>query len=281
MRSIFIDAIKHANIVRDKLGLNMFEPINIYDTCESLDISIRFINVNMEGIYVKSDKHNKPTILLSNERPLPRRVFTCAHEYGHHYYQHGSKIDTLSHTNQYTKEQDEEELLVNAFAGSLLMPVAGIQAEFVKRNINPYIANPIDFYIVSSYYGVGYQTLIYHCKVNRIIDFNKMKELLKYTPAKIFKEHISGSASISHFKCYDNHSQPLVSDFEISNYLVAPNNSTVEANYLESIGLCSLGTVYATKKRGITTIKSPNFKNDLTVRIQDKNYEGLSIYRHL
>ncbi len=202
MNPLHQSAIKSAEKVRLKLGVNMFSPINIYDTCEALNVTVRIVPINMEGLYVQSDKKNNSTILLSNERPIPRRVFTCAHELGHHTYSHGSKIDALTHTNQYTPEQDEEELLVNSFAGYLLMPIAGVFSEFRKRRWNPQYSTPEQFYAISSTFGVGYNTLVYHCRANNIINFSKATELLKYSPKKIFVKEFSKELAIDRLEAF-------------------------------------------------------------------------------
>lgn len=281
MNILFLNAIKDATKLRYKLGLNMFEPVNIFDICKDAGVMVKLVNINMEGIYVKADNHNKPTILLSNERPFTRRVFTCAHEYGHHYYGHGSKIDTQDYTRKYTTEQNQEELLVNTFAGSLLMPISGVKSQFAKRKLNPNKAHPVHFYLISSYFGVGYHTLIYHCKVNKIISFDKAQSLLKYTPARILKENFSNNIENSHFKYVDNISQPSIVDLEVNNYLILPFDSIPNNNYLEKIQETELGIIYMAIKPGITELESQNFKNRIKIRIERQNFIGLSNYRHL
>ena len=281
MNPIFLSAIKGAAKTRLKLGINMYEPINIYDICEEFGLTVRFININMEGLYIKSDGVKNPTILLSNERPMPRRVFTCTHEFGHHIFGHGSKIDSLDYSNKYTFEQDKEETLVNAFAGSFLMPPAGVQVALRKRNWDPKNLTPVNFYMLSSYFGVGYQTMIYHCKTNNIIDFNKAKNLLKNTPAKIFKENFSENLVNTHYKYFDEHCNLSVVDLEISNYLILPDNYIASSDYLVKVEKVNSNIIYQAKKRGISNIASPNLNNNFSIRIEDKNYVGLSENRHL
>lgn len=281
MNSIHLSAIKKATRIRNSLELDMFEPLNIYDTCERSGISVRVVSINMEGIYIKSNEYKKPTILLSNERPFPRRVFTCAHEFGHHTYNHGSKIDTLNYNKGYTLDQDQEELLVNVFASALLMPVAGIEAEFAKRELNPNEATPLQIFGISSYFGVGYQTLIYHCKANRVISFLRAKTLLKHTPSKILTESFSKQIELSHFKYFDDFSLPKIIDFEKSNYLIIPSKMNVDGNYLREVGRTNLGVVYKTQKQGVTQVTCHSTGKSSTIRIENKNYMGLSKYRHL
>lgn len=281
MNPIILSAIKSAAKTRLELGFNMFQPINIYDICEAINLTVRFININMEGLYIKSDGVKSSTILLSNERPISRRVFTCTHEFGHHIFGHGSKIDSLDYSNKYTIEQDKEELLVNAFAGSFLMPVAGIQVAMRKRNWNPNNLTPLNFYLLSSYFGVGYQTMIYHCRANNIIYFNKAKKLLKETPAKIFRENFSDNLKNTHYKYFDAHCNLSVVDLEVSNYLILPESHLVNSDYLIIVKKVGSNIIYQAIKRGISKVVFSDQNSNFSIRIENENYVGLSENRHL
>src|SRR5258707_13603303 len=89
-------AILEADKLRIQRGYTMFQPVNVFDICMSMDVSVRFIDVSMEGMYTIREDGTHPTIILSNQRPLPRRSFTCAHEVGHHVFKHGNHIDEFS-----------------------------------------------------------------------------------------------------------------------------------------------------------------------------------------
>src|SRR4051812_48898113 len=126
MNHLIKKGIVKADEIRIQLGLNMFQPVNVFDACEKLGLTVRFVDINMEGVYVTQKNCKFPTILLSNLRPLPRRCFTCAHELGHHAFGHSGKIDALLDETSQSATSDEEEILVDAFAGAFLMPVAGV-----------------------------------------------------------------------------------------------------------------------------------------------------------
>lgn len=204
MNYLYKKALLKADEVRIQLRLNMFQPINIFDSCVQLDLSVRFVNVNMEGMYIKHEDESQPTILLSNQRPLPRRIYTCGHELGHHVFGHGSKLDALSDVSDHSNSRnDKDEFLVDSFAGALLMPIAGVKAEFAKRNWSIATASPIQFYTVSSVFSTGYQTLITHCKTNNLINKNHADTLSKFTPAKILKSLAGTETNKSYFKIID------------------------------------------------------------------------------
>lgn len=278
MNPLYVNAIRKASEVRIKLGLDLFQPINIYDACSALGIDVQFVDVNMEGLYVNNI--GTPKILLSCLRPFPRRVFTCGHELGHNIFNHGLKVDIISDENQTSAPKSKDEILVDAFAAALLIPVGGIQAEFAKRNLSFRLAKPIDFYTISSVFGVGYKTLITHCNVNDLITESKYIELLKYTPAKLFSDNFGIVGGKSYFKIIDEKYTLGPIDLEVSNYMILPSDYIIEDDFLIKKSDFKMGTLYVANKPGISSVHSGNDEKSFFVRIQPQNYIGFAEYRH-
>ncbi len=133
MNANYLAAAKKTEHVRIKLSLRSLQPVNVFDVCEELGVRVRFLDVSMEGMYFSQAGGKNPAIIISSQRPLPRRVYTCAHELGHHLFGHGTKVDPLEEGLPDGGTYNEEERLVDTFAGLLLMPIAGVQAEFKRR----------------------------------------------------------------------------------------------------------------------------------------------------
>jgi len=278
MNPLYRDAILKASQVRKQLGINMFQPLNIFDVCLSLGITVKFVDVNMEGLYIKQGKES--TILISTQRPFARRYFTCGHELGHYAFGHGLKVDILLEENTgATEVKDKDEILVDAFSAAFIMPVGGVLAQFAKRDWNIAGANPLQFYTISSVFNVGYQTLITHCKVNALISEQQASALSKLTPAKLFKNYFGIVDDKSHFKIVDNFFQSTV-DLEVGNYVALPIDFIPEEGYLELV-LNSTEDVYVYRavKAGIFTVAASS-GNSLFVRVQKQNYIGFADYRH-
>jgi len=279
MNTAFLSAVSEADKIRMNQGFDMYQPINVFDICAKLGVTVRFHDINMEGVYISQENGQRPTIILSTLRPLPRRQFTCAHELGHHVFKHGSKVDGL--IDESGTSDDAEELLVNSFAGSLLMPVAGVRAELATRSLNAGKASPLDFYILSSVFGTGYQTLISHCKFNKLITVAREKELLKLTPSKILKKLLGTDITNSHFKILDSFAELSVTDLEVSNYIILPRDVIVEGNHLKKFKETTVGTAYIAVKPGIVRVVGSESPLACFVRIQNINYIGLAENRHL
>lgn len=277
MNPLYERAIRKASEIRLQLGLELFQPINIYDVCAKLGIDVQFVEINMEGLYVNNTGASK--ILLSSLRPFPRRVFTCGHELGHHLFNHGLKVDTISEENEESDYKSDDEKLVDAFAAALLMPVGGIQAEFAQRDLDFSLATPTDYYTIASAFGVGYQTLITHCRVNNLIGEQKSISLNKMTPAKIFKAEFGEVDEKTFFKIMDGKSEINTIDLEVSNYIALPSEFNVSEEFLEKHKDSAVGTLYRAKKPGISSAHSG--EASYFIRIQPQNYIGFAEYRHL
>jgi Zn-dependent peptidase ImmA (M78 family) len=279
MQSMFTNAVAQADQVRIRLGFDMFQPINIFDVCRRLDIDVRFLDVNMEGMYFSLKDRPVPTIIVSALRPLPRRAFTCAHELGHHVFNHGTRVDALSEDNPYKSSNPIEELLVDAFAGNLLMPNPGIAAEIAARNWNAKTLTPLQVQTLASVFGTGYNTFIVHCRVNKVITVTQEKALLKSSPAKILRTLIDTAAPPTHFKIVDGKSEMPVIDLEVSNYIFLPPKTRVIGNHLQF--QTGLNNPYKAVTPGIVQVTTADNTFSSFVRIQRTGYIGLSEYRHL
>lgn len=281
MNALPIQAIKKASQIRTRLKLDIFEPINIFDACDALEVSVRFIGVSMEGMYVSVADASSPVILLSSLRPLPRRIFTCAHELGHHVFKHGSKVDGLTDHNAEAARYDAEEYLVDIFAGALLMPVAGVEREFRKRRWEPHNSNPAQFYIIASVFGTGYSTMIKHCKANKLINETKAAELLRQSPAKLLRGFVGSMHEISYFKIVDNHTILNTIDLEVGNYLFLPSEVNLEGDHLCKLKSTEIGDMFIAKRPGIGRAVSSANGSGSFIRVQNTGYIGLAENRHL
>ncbi len=272
------EALKVSSTIRKRFGYDLSSPINIFDLCEKADVPVRFVEINMEGIYVQMGEGIKPTILISAFRPFHRKIFTGAHEYGHHVFEHGFTLDQISMTpGEYTKE----EFLVDTFASYLLMPPLGLKGSFNKRKINFKDASPMDCFAIASSFGVGYSTLVNHLQFNAHIGQEKASTLLRKTPKSI-KSSIIGAEYTGSLFIVDEHFIGKTIDIEATSYIVLPKDVQVEDDkYLKQSKETVTGILYQAEACGLTRVFSLRRDWSCFIRIQQFQYAGLSKYRHL
>ena len=104
------EALDQALEVREDAEIAFNVPLCVYGLCDRLGIRVQFVDINMEGVYLRS---KRPLIQISSLRPLGRRVFTCGHELGHHVFGHGSTLDELQEEQQAIGNSNPKEFLVN------------------------------------------------------------------------------------------------------------------------------------------------------------------------
>ncbi|MFB8788907.1 MAG: ImmA/IrrE family metallo-endopeptidase [Potamolinea sp.] len=264
--------------VRRKAGFDHKSPLCIYSLCDKLNVRVKFVDISMEGIYLREAES---VILLSALRPFPRRTFTCAHELGHHVFGHGSTIDELIEDSENSKAFQAEEFLADSFAGFLLMPVLGVRKAFVSRGWDAASATPEQIFTVACSFGVGYETLITHMAYSlKMISPLRVNLLLKTKP-KTIRENVLGHPSTNSLIIADEHwSMPTI-DAEVGSLLLLPTGAeaandtiTFEKNHLK-------GRLFKANRPGLVRVYCRDTGWAVFVRVSRYQFIGLSQYRHL
>src|SRR5206468_1844508 len=126
-------ALRAALEIRKRAAKANYEPICVFDLAENLGIEVKFFRGDsFEGMYAPASQ----TVIVPTLRPPGRQAFTCAHELGHWYFKHGTRIEELKFLDlQYNREPDEQ--LANVFAAHLLMPSWAVKHAFRRRGYEP------------------------------------------------------------------------------------------------------------------------------------------------
>lgn len=263
--------------VRAEIGLDDKSPLCVYDLCDALGIGVRFVDdISMEGVYLP---FRRPTIILSSLRPLPRRSFSCAHELGHHVFEHGWTIDELKDVPDRSK-LTPEEFLVDTFAGFLLMPALGLTRAFVARGWDLQKSTPEQIFVVACSFGVGYTTIITELSVLKMISPNRSAALKRTTPAAI-KGSLLGSSTSNYLIVADSHYEMPTMDVEVGMLILVPSKAEAESDALEHVKDVVQGRVFVAQRPGLVRIKVPRTNWAVIVRISRHEYAGLCNYRHL
>ena len=204
---------------RAKAKLDQHGPICIYGLCETLGVTVRFNNINMEGMYQRGAP---PRIHLSARRPLPRRAYNCAHELGHHVFGHGSSIDELREDAKEHPWEDPKEFLADTFAGFTLMPIMGLRRAFAVRGWTPETATPAQMFTIACDFGVGYSTLLTHLSAGvNMISRSRAAALQRATP-KALRADILGALAPEPLIVADRHRAGPTLDAEVKMLLLLP-----------------------------------------------------------
>lgn len=262
---------------RSKAKCDQKSPICVYSVCDTLGVHVRFNNINMEGMYQKG---RPPRIHLSARRPLPRRVYNCAHELGHHVFGHGSSIDELREDAK-ASIKDPKEFLVDAFAGFLLMPTLGIRRAFAMRGWDPATATPLQLFTVACEFGVGYRSLVTHLSVSLNSISKGRADVLKRAQPKDMRTEVLGQETEDPLIIADAQWSAPTMDSEVDTWVLLPKNTQIEGDVFTYERDLQHGSLFRATHPGIARAETSDGSFAVFLRVARKEYVGLAQYRHL
>ena len=281
-RALATQAMQAATATRAKAQLDQAGPICIYGLCETLDIVVRFNNINMEGMYQRG---RPPRIHLSARRPLARRAYNCAHELGHHVFGHGSSIDEMREDAKAQPWEDPKEFLADTFAGFILMPIIGLRRAFSVRGWTPETATPAQIFTIACEFGVGYATLLTHLSAGvNMLSRGRAAALQRITP-KALRMDILGALTPEPLIVADHHRTAPTLDAEVKTLLLLPPGAEVTGGGLAFERDLAAGRLFRAVKPGIFHANAGDWAVFVRIAPFQKNmpygYVGLAQYRHL
>ena len=277
-RALASQAMQAAITTRAKAKLDQHSPICIYGLCESLGVGVRFSDINMEGMY---ERGTPPRIHLSALRPLPRRVYNCAHELGHHVFGHGSTIDELCEDSMQRPWEDPKEFLADVFAGFTLMPVMGLRRAFATRGWTPESTTPAQMFTIACDFGVGCRTLLTHLSFGvNMISRARATTLRQVTPRSLRAE-ILGATVHEPLIVVDRHRPGPVLDAEVGTLLLLPAGTVKDGVSIVHVQDFASGRLFRAVHPGIARASADGGRWSAFVRVTPEAYVGLANYRHL
>lgn len=267
--------LKAAEEARAAIDVDPFGPADPFGAAETLGLRVNLTATSMEGFYFKG---NPPNILISSLRPVGRRAFTCAHEIGHHWFDHGSTIDQLQEDDR-EESNKPDEVLANAFAAFFLMPTVVVRAAFAARGWSMTKPSPVQIFTVACELGVGYMTLLNHLSytLREIVPATR-DELRKWTPQRIRKLLLADDADEA-IVIVDGHSAAPTYDVEKDSGVLLPTGAQVGGKALVFVRSLPDFDLYRAARRGevsVTGAAEPG-----RVRVMPKEYEGPARRRFL
>ena len=275
-RTLARDALAKALRFRRDNGIGMVGKFPLYDVIEKIGIELRFIEISsLEGMYCKEPG---PLILVNSERPTGRKTFTCAHELGHHIYNHGMRVDEL--TEPYSRMK-EKEFVVDCFAGYLLMPPLAVKNACYLRKWSLPMIRAEQIFALSNVFGVGYLTLLSHLYYSLgMIEKQQYDSLSRTQPAKI-KKIILGESFNKHLVVIDNMWSTSSIEIEVGDRIIIENDGKVEGQALAILNNDDRKPIYNAASPGLSIITSKDSSARIAVRVWKESFQGRSIYRYL
>ena len=262
--------------VRQRVGVGLSSPINIFDACHKLGVDVLFANLpSMEGMLARTPR---ATIVVSSVRPPGRQAFTCAHELGHLIFQHAATVDLKAEGDLEIEEEDEEEYAANQFAAFFLMPKTAVVGALKARGIDPADCLSFPLLAVAGWFGVGFMAFINHLRFGlQLIGDSRWKALGKQRPAKLRKDFFPSQA-LPGIHVVDAAWGPVIVEARTGDgvwFAAKPEGTT-----LGSVSSYKGGAMVITDTPGTYSVSVPGL-GTYQVRVARQNYEGRAIFRAL
>ncbi len=277
-RKLALRAAARAEHVRVRCDIPRAAAVDPILVAEKQNCEVRFMSLpSLEGVYSPTPR---PVIILGSQRSLGRRAFTCAHELGHHEFEHGTRIEELN-AGGFQGGKDPDEFLAEMFAAFLLMSQGSVRRAFKDRHIQPHGVKPMQVFRLACYLGVGYGTLIDHMTWTLRLLLPQERESLLQTQPKELKAQFGGSPQ-SEVVLVDGFWRDRAVDLEIGDILVLHQGAAVENGpRLAPHGAIDGQKTFKAMARGYVRAFHINSKWAVNIRIASKHYEGLARYRFL
>jgi Zn-dependent peptidase ImmA (M78 family) len=274
------EALNKALRIRQSKGYSPAAPLCIYDLAQDLGVEVWFVDTpSMEGMYQKG---SSPVILVSSHRPTGRQAFTCAHELGHHAFNHGTHVDELMDQSANTQNRPEE-FLADCFAGFCLMPKLAVTHAFAIRGWDSAAPTPRQVLAIANWFGVGYDTLITHMsKSLHLLNQVRALALKRVTPKQIRNDIIGVQAGgTEDLFLVDEYWTDRALDIQVGDRVLLLFNTHTEGAPITTLTVSDGMSLIEAATPGIGRIINPHTGWSLFVRISRRNFVGRSIYRHL
>lgn len=272
------EAAARAMKTRAQASFSLRSPINVFDLCERIGVSVFFQDIpSMEGIYMP-DAVPRSAIIISSMRPAGRKAITCGHELGHHVFGHGRQWDELIEERSQSRSFDPDEFQADIFSSILQMPKSAVSYALTQRQLDPDACGPEDIFALSTFFGVSYGAFITHLeRTLNLIGMKRASELTSLKPKDI-RASLLGESCPQDLVVMDLAWQDRTADVEVGDSLILPVGVKLEGRSVEITSAESNRTIATAKAPGIArVIKSSSWST--FIRVSRKNYVGRALFR--
>jgi hypothetical protein len=248
----------------------------VYDLATAEGVEVRFLDVpSLEGMY---SREPEPVIIISSLRPAGRKAFTCGHEFGHHVYGHGLRVDELI-GGSWSAAVVDEEFQVQCFSGFLLMPKAAVVRGFEQRGWDVEHPRPEQVFVVAGWLGVGYEALVTHMHlVLKIIGEAEAKGLRRFSPKSI-KAALVGEETTADVVIVDAQWDGRAVDLQVGDEVLAMPGADWESGVLEELTRARGATRLRAVAPGQGRLVHVESGWSRFVRVSRRGYVGRAVFR--
>jgi Zn-dependent peptidase ImmA (M78 family) len=165
------DAHREAMVVAadalDELGLDEFERIDVFEAIASDGLKLMFRKLECAALYLPARSDTRPGAIINSNHPLALQRFSAGHEYAHHVFGHGGRIDLTTEPRAKGLPLSSEEKLAEAFAAWFLMPPEAAETA-LRRLDRTNAVSPQDAYALALRLGTSFRATCIHLRTLKL-----------------------------------------------------------------------------------------------------------------
>lgn len=235
MDKISLAAEDLARKFRTDNGYSTSEPIIIKTLMMKLRILTMFrpLSENAYGLSTRSADKEDKFILVNSGSSRGRQHFTVAHELYHLYLDENPR----PHINRKDGKKDRIEVMADAFASALLMPMEGVIKAIPNDEIKSRSVSLATIFSLEQYFRVSHQSMLYRLKRLGYISEDILQSMLNIKIREVAPQY-----GIFDMSLYDKGNESvMLSDYGIRAKVLYDKEKISESHYNQLMNLISHG----------------------------------------
>lgn len=220
---------------RSDKDYSMSEPIIVKTLLTKLHIFTMYkpLSENAYGLSTCSADKKDKFILVNSETSKGRQHFTIAHELYHLY------LDENPHPHICRKDgkKDKAEIMADAFASALLLPMEGVLKTIPNKEITSRNVSLATVFSLEQYFRVSHQCVLYRLKHLGLITEEELQSMLKIKIREVAPQY-----GIFDMSLYEKGNENVIlSDYGFKAKYLFDNEKISESHYNQLMKLISNG----------------------------------------
>lgn len=235
MDRITLAAEDLAKKFRTDNGYSTSEPIVIKTLLMKLRILTMFrpLSENAYGLSTRSADKEDKFILVNSESSRGRQHFTIAHELYHLFIDENPQ----PHICRKDGKKDRTEIMADAFASALLMPMEGVIKSIPNEEIVSRSVSLATVFSLEQYFRVSHQSMLYRLRRLGLISEDTLQSMLS-----IKIREVAPLYGIFDMSLYDKGNEGvLLSDYGIRARILFDKEKISESHYIQLMKLIGNG----------------------------------------
>lgn len=178
---------------QEDLALNTFQRIEVFDAMSAANLKVIFRKLEgCAALYLPASLGGRPGAILNASHPLALQRYSGAHEFGHHVFDHGGRVDRDTEPRRARGELSVEEKLAEAFAAWFLMPPEAVEPA-LDRLGRKQPQSPLDAYALALRLGTSFRAMCVHLASLKLLG-SAAATSWSETPLKSIKQQLTANS---------------------------------------------------------------------------------------